>query len=157
MSAVALTPADLEPFAVIDAVKAQAMIDDALALAARVAPCILTAEFAYEAAARAVLRGAILRWNDAGSGAFTSSQQTAGPFSVSQGIDNRVQRRGMFWPSEIEQLQDLCKGPEVSGAFSVDTAGTTFGWYGYPSTVMAGFDDPTYPGFDSGPYEPSNY
>jgi hypothetical protein len=58
----------------------------------------------------------------------------------------------MFWPSEIEQLQDLCKGPEVSGAFSVDTVGTTFGWYGYPSAVMAGFDDPAYPGFDSTPF-----
>jgi len=41
-------------------------------------------------------------------------------------LDTRQQRRGMFWPSEIEQLQDLCKGSEVSGAFSIDTV-PTFG------------------------------
>ena len=152
-----LTPTDLEPFAVIDEAKAWAMIDDAMALAARVAPCITDDGFVWRDAARAVLRGAVLRWNDAGSGAYSSQQQTAGPFSVSQGFDNRVQRRSMFWPSEIVQLQDLCKGPEVSGAFAVDTAGTTFGYYGYPAAVMAGFDDPAYPGFDSTPYEPGNF
>jgi hypothetical protein len=157
MPAVVLVPADLAPFAVIDSVKAQAMIDDAMARAARFAPCILTPDFAYEGAALAILRGAILRWNDAGSGAYTSKQETAGPFSLSQGIDSQPPRRSLFWPSEITELQDLCKGPEVSGAYSVDTVGTTFGYYGYPSTVMAGFDDPAYPGFDSTPYEPSNH
>jgi hypothetical protein len=30
-----------------------------------------------------------------------------------------------FWPSEIEQLQDICK-QETTGAFSVDTACGTF-------------------------------
>ena len=153
MPAVVVTPSDLAPFAVIDSVKAAAMIDDAMALAARVAPCILDDSFQYEAAARAVIRGAILRWNEAGTGALTSEQQIAGPFQVTKAIDNRPQRKSMFWPSEIEQLQELCKGPEVSGAFSIDTAGTTLGYYGYPSTVMAGFDDPAYPGFDSLPYE----
>lgn len=104
MAAVSLAPSDLTPFAVIDATKAQAMIDDALALAARVAPCILADTFAYAAAAKAILRGAILRWNDSGSGALQA--QTAGPFG--QTLDTRQVRKGMFWPSEIEQLQELC-------------------------------------------------
>jgi hypothetical protein len=113
-----LTTEDLLPFAAIEETKAQAMIDDALALAARVAPCILTDAFEYGAAAKAILRGAILRWNDSGSGALQA--QAAGPFS--QTLDTRQQRRGMFWPSEIEALQNLCKGDETSGAFSIDTA-----------------------------------
>lgn len=123
MPAVTVVLADLEPFATIDAVKAQAMIDDALALAARVAPCILEATFNYDAAAKAVIRGAILRWNDSGSGAATSMQ--AGPFG--QTLDTRQTRRGMFWPAEIEQLQDLCKGLELAGAFNVDTVDITWG------------------------------
>lgn len=99
------------------------MIADAIAIAARVAPCILTDEFAYPDAALAILRGAVLRWNDAGTGALT--QQSAGPFG--QTIDNRQPRRGMFWPAEITQLQDLCKGEEASGAFSIDTVGVGWG------------------------------
>ena len=118
MAAVTLTPADLAPFAAIEEAKALAMIDDALALAAWVAPCILTEEFTYEAAAKAILRGAILRWHEAGSGAMQS--QTAGPFAMS--VDNRQQRRGMFWPSEIEQLQELCRDGDTSTqAFTIDT------------------------------------
>jgi hypothetical protein len=112
-----LTPEDLAPFAVIDPVKAQAMIDDATALAVRVAPCIATEEFESVAAARAIVRGAILRWNEAGTGAL--QQQQVGPFG--QTVDTRQQRRGMFWPSEIEQLQGLC-ATESPGAFALDMA-----------------------------------
>ena len=89
-----------------------------------VAPCLGTeADLSDEqkAAAKAVLRGAILRWHDSGAGAFQS--QTAGPFTVQ--MDTRQQRRGAFWPSEIAQLQGICKGGENSltgGAFTVDTA-----------------------------------
>lgn len=121
MPAVTVVLSDLSPFATINAVKAQAMIDDALALAARVAPCILEATFTYEAAAKAIIRGAILRWNEAGTGASTSLQ--AGPFG--QTLDTRQTRKGMFWPSEIEQLQELCRGAELVGAFNVDTVGST--------------------------------
>jgi hypothetical protein len=121
MTAVTLSPSDLDAFASIDPVKANAMIEDALALAERVAPCIVSADFAYPKAAKAILRGAILRWHEAGTGATV--QQSAGPFA--QSIDTKQQRRSMFWPQEIEQLQDLCKGVEVSGAFSVDTVPAT--------------------------------
>ena len=121
MAAVALTAADLEPFAEIDPIKADAMIADALAMAAVVAPCITDDTFAYDAAAKAIVRGAILRWNDSGTGAF--SQQGAGPFQVS--YDNRQPRRSLFYPSEISQLQDLCKESGSEQAYTVDTVSTT--------------------------------
>lgn len=119
MAAAYLSVADLEPFATIEPAKAQAMIDDAVALAARVAPCILEAGFLHEAAARAILRGAVLRWYEAGTGALQTQQVD----DYSYTVDNRQQRRGLFWPSEIEQLQNLCKTDGPSGAFSVDTVG----------------------------------
>lgn len=117
-----ITTDDLTPFATIDADKAAAMVEDAQAMAVLVAPCLGTEDTltdAQKAAAKAILRGAILRWEDAGTGAFQS--QTAGPFGVA--YDTRVpQRRAMFWPSEIAQLQGICRGENDGGAYSVDTA-----------------------------------
>lgn len=111
---------DLAPFATIDQAKAEAMIDDAEARATLVAPCILSGEFQADtgkmAAVKAILRAALLRWNDSGSGALT--QQTAGPFN--QSIDTRQGRKAMFWPSEIEDLQGLCS-TSGAGAFDIDT------------------------------------
>lgn len=103
--AIFLTVADLLVFSPgIDQVKAQGMIDDASALAVLAAPCIDTVTFTNLTAVKAILRGAILRWEDSGSGAL--SAQTAGPFG--QTLDTRQQRKGMFWPSEIVLLQSLC-------------------------------------------------
>jgi hypothetical protein len=116
--AVVITPDDLAPFATIEPAKAQAMIEDALALAARVAPCINDPEFMYDDAAKAILRGAILRWNEAGTGSV--QYQTAGAYSVS--VDTKQPRRSMFWPSEITDLQQLCQETQEAKAFSVDTA-----------------------------------
>lgn len=118
---------DLQAFASdINTVKADAMIEDAEAMALLAAPCLDYDDDDYDLtdnqqlAVKAVLRGAILRWNDAGTGAF--QQQTTGPFGVT--VDTRQQRRGMFWPSEIEQLQNICKDDSMDGgAFSVDTYG----------------------------------
>lgn len=112
-----LDPSDLDAFASIDPAKAQAMIDDAEAMAALAAPCILSADFENKAAVKAILRGAVLRWNDSGSGAMQST--TSGPFG--QVLDTRQDRKGMFWPSEIEQLQNLC-GPNGS-SFTLSVAG----------------------------------
>lgn len=123
MAAVALTNEDLAPFAVIDDAKAQAMIDDAIATAALVAPCILEDTFTQEAAAKAIIRGAILRWNEAGTGAVQSTQTNLGAFGESQSYDTRVVRRGMFWPSEIADLQKLCRDSSAGGIFAVDTVG----------------------------------
>lgn len=121
MAAVEVTVGDLTPFASIAPHKADAMIADAMALAAQIAPCILDEDFAHPAAAKAIIRGAILRWNEAGTGAMQST--TAGPFSST--VDTRVTRRGMFWPSEISDLQRLCSSSGGTRAFAVDTVGTT--------------------------------
>lgn len=121
-----LTVDDLAPFADIDPAKAAAMIADAESMAALAAPCITNPEFAARTdlagALRAVLRRAVLRWNDAGTGAVT--QVGAGPFqqTTAQGTNNP---KTLFWPSEIEQLRDLCasfNNTKSEGAFSVDTA-----------------------------------
>lgn len=120
-----IEPEDLEPFADIKRVKAEQMIEDAESLAALAAPCLIDPDFLEDdrlrGAAKAIIRGAILRWNDSGSGAVT--QAGAGPFQ--QTVDTRTVRRSMFWPSEVEQLRDLCstfRGDKEQGAFSVDTA-----------------------------------
>lgn len=121
---------DLAPFATIPTAKATAMIEDAEAMALLTAPCLstLAAGDPKLAAARAILRGAILRWHDAGSGAVQQTQ--VGPFG--QSIDTRQTRKAMFWPSEIQQLQGLCAGP-AGRAFEVDTApATTDGYWSAP-------------------------
>jgi hypothetical protein len=124
VAAVTLTRADLAPFATISDAKADAMIADVLALAARVAPCITDEYFTYGAAAKAVLRSAVLRWNDFGTGALSTEQVSVDDYSHSQTVDSRISsRRDLLSPSEIKQLQDLCKGNQTSGAFSVDTVG----------------------------------
>ena len=128
-----ITESDLAPIATIPAVKAAAMIEDAEAMSILTAPCLpdlltvpegeLPADAARRvaklAALKAILRAAILRWFDSGSGAVQS--QTVGPFG--QTLDTRVSRKAMFWPSEIEQLQGLCQTGETGKAFAVDTVG----------------------------------
>jgi len=116
-----LTPADLAPFADIAPAKAAAMIVDASAQAVIVAPCLKTTTDAdVLAAAKAVLRAAILRWEDAGSGAKVTKQRTSGPFSEGETYDNRPHRNGLFWPDEIVTLQGLCDSTE-SKAFAIDS------------------------------------
>ncbi|WP_234802098.1 hypothetical protein [Mycolicibacterium conceptionense] len=108
--------ADLLPFSPdLDEDKAEAMIADALALAERVAPCIADPEFVYSAAAKAVLRSAILRWNDQGSG--SGPALVAGVFGATP---QNQPRRNLFYPSEIAELQALCGGGRGK-AFSIDT------------------------------------
>ena len=108
---------DLAPFATIEATKAEAMIEDAEAMAVLAAPCITGESFANPIAVKAILRGAILRWNEAGTGALSTQQ--AGPYGMS--LDTRQERRGMFWPSELTQLQGLCG--TSAGVYSVSLAG----------------------------------
>jgi hypothetical protein len=118
MPAVEITVDDLEPFATIEESKAEAMISDAVAMATLIAPCITDEEFAHADAAKAVIRGAILRWHDSGTGAM--SAQVAGPFQ--QTFDTRQPRRSLFWPTEIESLQKMCQDSTEGGAWSYDTA-----------------------------------
>jgi hypothetical protein len=110
----------------ISEAKAADMIEDAEAMALLVAPCLDMDDDDYDlsdnrqAAVKAILRAALLRWNEAGTGAFQA--QTTGPFGVT--MDTRQHRRNMFWPSEIESLQSICQ-TDVAGAFTISTVGTT--------------------------------
>lgn len=111
-------PASIQAAELIDA-----MVAAANAKASRVAPCLTSTESSTTgdqlAEARLVLIGAIKRWVEAGTGAF--NQQTAGPFSVS--MDTRQRTGYNFWPSEITNLQEICKTESVGReAFSLDTA-----------------------------------
>lgn len=118
-----ITSADL-PVDVANHAMVDLWVDGANARASRVAPCLAspdpvpTAEQLAEA--KLILVGAVTRWSQAGSGAYQS--QTAGPFGFT--LDTRQRGGFNLWPSEISQLQDICKnGAESSKAFSVDTFG----------------------------------
>lgn len=113
-----LNVSDLDPFASIELSKAEAMIEDAEAMAVLAAPCITAGDFTHLTAVKAILRAAVLRWNDAGTGALQA--QTAGIFG--QTLDTRQERRGMFRPEEIISLQNLC-GMTRGGAYTVSMAG----------------------------------
>lgn len=132
-----IEPGDLAPFSTITPEKAAAMIADAESQAVLTAPCLpgllVAAEGESEAdaavrvaklaAVKAVLRAAVLRWDEAGSGAIYT--EVTGPFSQTQQVQGR---RSMFWPSEVASLQGICKGVGQGKAFAVDTAmGVGFG------------------------------
>lgn len=111
---------------------AAVMVAGANARASRVAPCLTwdgTVEDQPEptadqlAEAKLVLIGAVRRWVDAGAGALQS--QTAGPFA--QTVDTRQRTGYNLWPSEITNLQAICKtsGSGSREAFSLDTYSPT--------------------------------
>ena len=109
-------PAEVQANAQVDL-----WVDGANAQAARVAPCLASdadpaATTSQVDEARMVLVGAVTRWAAAGAGAF--SQVTTGPFGVT--TDTRQRGGYRLWPSEIEQLQDICGGASA-GVFAVDT------------------------------------
>ncbi|UPW09791.1 hypothetical protein M1C59_02740 [Gordonia terrae] len=109
---VPLTPTDLQKFEeeITDG-EAEAMIETAWARAQDVAPC-LTGQIGDEPAppltdvetviVKDVLRAAILRWHDRGSGAH--SQRTAGEY----GETLRAGDTNLFRPNEIRDLQKVC-------------------------------------------------
>lgn len=101
-----------------DEARVDAFLDDAIALAYTVAPCLADDDLApaKAAAAKAVLRQTIMRWIDRGSGVNT--QQIAGPFQVSTDQSHG----GLLYPSEIQALQGICASgsPVGQSAFAVD-------------------------------------
>lgn len=119
------------PNAIQTAELVDSMVAGANAKASRVAPCLVEAFTAPTptaaqvdalSEARLVLIGAVKRWAEAGSGAIQS--QTAGIFA--QTIDTRQRGGYHLWPSEINDLQAICKGLSATPsrqAFSIDTAG----------------------------------
>ncbi len=90
------------------------------ARASRVAPCLAATDPAPTddqlAEAKLVLVGAIIRWSQAGAGALQT--QSAGPYA--QTFDTRQRTGFNLWPSEITQLQDICKN-RGERAYAVDT------------------------------------
>lgn len=74
------------------------------------------------AEARLILVGAVKRWSEAGSGAITQQMTTTGPYSHMETIDTKQRAGYNLWPSEITQLQELCKTGGTGKAFTVDTA-----------------------------------
>lgn len=127
-----IQPEDLAPFASIEAAKAAAMIADAESQAILTAPCITGLSTAPEGetpeaaalrqakldAVKSILRAALLRWEEAGSGVIQT--EVTGPFSKTSQYQGR---RAMFWPSEITDLQGICKDPAAGKAFNIDTVG----------------------------------
>lgn len=115
-----ITTDDL-PVDVADNAMSETWVDGANARASRVAPCLAGTEPAPTAdqlaEAKLVLVGAVTRWSQAGAGAFQS--KTAGPYGVT--VDTRQRVGYNLWPSEIKQLQDICKSSESGKAFAVDT------------------------------------
>lgn len=108
-----------------DAAELALMIAGANARASRVAPCLASTDPVPSAdqlaEAKLILVGAVKRWTQAGSGAYSS--QTAGPFAVA--VDTRQRGGYNLWPSEITQLQEIC-GTKDRAAFHIDTVPS--GW-----------------------------
>jgi hypothetical protein len=117
------------PTAIQSADMIDMMVAGANARASRVAPCLAwdgtvdgqpAPSEDQLAEAKMVLLGAVKRWSEAGSGALQA--QTAGPYGVT--VDTRQRTGYNLWPSEITDLQAICKtdGPTGRQAFSIDTA-----------------------------------
>jgi len=115
------------PAAIQSAEMVEVMVAGANARATRVAPCLASIDPAPSAdllaEAKLVLIGAVKRWVEAGAGALQS--QTAGPYGLT--VDTRQRTGYNLWPSEIEQLQELCRDATTasSGAFSITPSGAT--------------------------------
>lgn len=122
-----ITPEDLAPFANIPEAKALAMIADAEAKAVIAAPPLGDPAKLTEvqrAQVKAILRDAILRWNDRGSGALT--QTSIGQVSVSS--DTRSTSRALFTDGELGLLRSIAATGRVGGrAFEVDLAAQAAG------------------------------
>lgn len=104
----------------------QTWVAGANARALRLAPCLADADTDTLAEAKLILIGAVQRWSQAGSGSYSQTQQSAGPFILDQSYDTRQRTGFTFWPSEIAQLQDLCRHQDDGRAFKIDTLA---GWH----------------------------
>ena len=74
------------------------------------------------AVAKAVIRKAVARWADSGSGGVTTKSQTAGPFQTSETYEGRGDRP-LFYDSEIDELRSLFRvdgeDPNKAKAYSL--------------------------------------
>lgn len=88
-------------------------IEDAEAMARLAAPCLasIIADGDQAATVKAILRGALMRWKDQGTGVKTSVTKQAGAFQLSETTDNRswIQTKGgIFTADELDDLRKLC-------------------------------------------------
>ncbi|MDN5725163.1 MAG: hypothetical protein L0G99_04415 [Propionibacteriales bacterium] len=112
-----VTVEDLREVREIETARAEALIADAEALAVLVAPCLESDDFPHTAAAKAILRQAVLRRDDAGSGALQS--QSVGPWS--QTLDTRASSK-ILTADDERRLKALCPATGSGRARSIDTA-----------------------------------
>ncbi|MFD9730901.1 hypothetical protein [Micrococcus luteus] len=74
------------------------------------------------AVAKAVIRKAVARWADSGSGGVTTKSQTAGPYQTSETYEARGDRP-LFYDSEIDELRSLFRvdgeDPNKAKAYSL--------------------------------------
>ena len=103
--AIEITPAELRAYGLdITDETAELFIRDAVAMAVTIAPGLKTADQDTQDAAAGVIRGAIVRWGEAGAGGISSRLQVAGPFTQQEAYR---QRTSMFFPSEEALLKRL--------------------------------------------------
>lgn len=96
--------------------KLQELIDDAESIAAIYAPCITSPTFKYKAAAKAIIRKAIVYDVNAQEEGNNVAKQATGPHSVEY---KTATRSGTFYSKQqIEALQRLC-GSVQPGMHSV--------------------------------------
>jgi len=118
-----ITVEDLQAFnPEINEVTAKGMIADAIAQARLAAPCLTDEDKLSEdqrAQYKAILRAAIIRWEDAGSGAASSEMLVGGRFTQQRVIGSPGQRRGLLWPSEIDLLRQICGTGRRAGTVDV--------------------------------------
>ena len=99
------------------------MLAAGLAQARRVAPCLNEPDFTHGDEAAGIILRALERWATVGAGATTQAQWTAGPYS--QGETTTQTSKTLYWPSEINELQDMCKATKSGAAFTIDLIDTT--------------------------------
>ena len=93
------------------------MIEDATALALRVAPCLKNPDldeddFKY---AKAIIRGALARWIEQGLGGVT--MLSADVFGMRFGTQPQARMGIAFLRTEIKDLKSICG---TGGAYSID-------------------------------------
>ena len=102
--------------------KGRILLEDVMARAKNLVPELedkLTES--QNSVAKAIIRKAVARWADSGSGGVTTKSQTAGPYQTSETYEGRGDRP-LFYDSEIAELRAIFTLDDVtpkSKAFSV--------------------------------------